>query len=766
MPAAPLDFNDRNNEAFRILFEHSPDAIFVQDEDGYILNVNEAGCELQGIPHERLVGMNISDLVPEDEVRRLLERNKLWFSGALHYCEGIVYSSTGEIIPVEFHGRLVSFTDKPSLLLILRNITRRKEEEELIRMEKLYFENLFLAAPEAIVITDKESRIQRVNDQFTTLFGYSASEVIGRNTLSLLTPADRIKESKEFTIKIRSERGIINDTVRLRKDGSQVSVSIVGAPIAVHGEQIGVLKIYRNITEQKATRGALRESQEKLQNIFESSPDAIAVTSLDGTIIDRNRAALELFRFPVTNTHKEFSALELVIEKDHNRARTFFRNVINKGSVKNKTFTLVKKDGTKFIAEVSASLMKDRNQKPSNLVIIVKDITERLLYEKRLEDAKEKAVESDKLKSAFLANMSHEIRTPMNAIIGFSKLLSTHHSSDTDNSEYIEIIKNTGNTLLNLIDDIIDFARIEAGEVQIRKTACDVNGILKELHYSFEKELTGNPDNDIDLVLNIPEDPGDLTILTDSNRFRQILSNLLSNALKFTNKGMVEFGYTLGDKKITFYVRDTGIGIPEEKQAIIFDRFRQLDSTSSKKFGGTGLGLAITRNLVNLLGGKISVQSSEGSGSRFRFTLPYHKMENANQYNISAKTDMSNYNWKNKTILVVEDNELNSKLLQKMIEPTGAEVIIVKDGKPAIDECRRNQAVDLVLMDIQMPEMDGYEATRAIKNVNPKLPVIAQTAYAMSEERDRIIEAGCDDYLPKPIRQRELFQVLNKYLEG
>ncbi len=764
MSEAPLYFNDKNNEAFRILFEHSPDAIFVQDEEGYILNVNEAACELQGIEHDRLVGMNIRDLVPKEELDGLIERNKLWFSGALNYHEGVVYSSSGKVIDVELHGRIVWFTDKPSLLLILRNISKRKEEEGRIRLEKLYFENLFLAAPEAIVITDMNSRIQRVNDQFTKLFGYSDTEVIGKNTLSLLTPPEKTNESKDFIRKIRCDRGIINETTRLRKDGSLVNVSIVGAPIGVSTNQIGVLIIYRNITEQKATREALQESQEKLRNIFESSPDAIAVTNLDGMIIDRNRAALDLFMFPEVNERQGISVLKLVAEKDRNRARNFIRNVIKKGFVKNKTFTLEKNDGTSFFAEVSASLMKDRYQNPSNLVILVKDITERLLYERRLEEAKEKAIESDKLKSAFLANMSHEIRTPMNAIIGFSKLLSSHQIGDSDNNEYIEIIKNTGNTLLNLIDDIIDFAKIEAGEVHIRKTACDVNRILRELHYSFDNEHLADDDTDISLKLNIPEDAGDLIILTDQNRFRQVFSNLLSNALKFTIKGKVEFGYTMGEKNITFYVSDTGIGIPDDKHRIIFDRFRQIDSQSNKKFGGTGLGLAISRNLVNLLGGRIWVKSKEGEGSRFNFTLPYHKIKDVKKKQSGIAPEMTSYNWNKKKILIVEDNELNSKLLQKMIEPTGAEVIIVKDGKPAIEECANNPGIDLVLMDIQMPEMDGYEATRAIKDINPGIPVIAQTAYAMAEEREKIIGAGCDDYLPKPIRQHELFMMLGKYL--
>lgn len=763
MAGKPEKFTDHSSEAFRILFENSPDAIIVQDEDGNILNVNQAACELQGIECDKLKGMNIRNLVPENEVEELLERNKRWFNGELNYFEGVIYSETGMVVPVELHGRIVHFSEKPSLLLILRNITKRKEEEERIKLEKLYFENLFKAAPEAIVITDKKSRIQRINDQFTKLFGYTPAEVIGKTVQSILIPPEKKPEYTEFNKTITKKRGIIRETIRQRKDGSQVNVSIVGAPIFIEKDLIGVFKIYRNITEQKRTKEALVESEEKLRNIFENSPDPIAVCSLDGILIDSNRAAQELFDYPRKNS-EDFSCFKVVCPKDQRRAQSFFRSVINKGFVKNKTFTLVKGDGTGFIAEVSATLLKNKDTEPINLIIIVNDITERLIYERKLEEAKEKAIESDKLKSAFLANMSHEIRTPMNAIIGFSKLLSAQQSSESENNEYIEIIKNTGNTLLNLIDDIIDFAKIEAGEVQVKHSACHVHKIMKELYAYFEKELVGNEKTSIKLILNIPEPDKELVILTDQNRFRQIFSNLLSNAIKFTRRGKIEFGYNIENSNIIFYVSDTGIGIAEDKHQIIFDRFRQVEFNYNKKFGGTGLGLAITKNLVKLLGGEIRVDSRKGKGSVFRFSLPLTILESPRMEVSTTLPEISDFDWKDKIILVVEDNELNSKLLQKMMEPTGAQIIFARDGKPAIEICRTNPNVNVVLMDIQMPEMDGYEATRTIKSIRPDMPVIAQTAYAMAEEKDRIIEAGCDDYLAKPIRQKDLFRVLGKYL--
>ena len=220
----------------------------------------------------------------------------------------------------------------------------------------------------------------------------------------------------------------------------------------------------------------------------------------------------------------------------------------------------------------------------------------------------------------------------------------------------------------------------------------------------------------------------------------------------------------LKNPDICFYVSDTGIGIEEENHKFIFDRFRQVDFNYNKKFGGTGLGLAITQNLIQILGGQIDLESKKGEGSVFRFTLPFKKLKSPPKEFINTLPEMTTYDWKDKTILIVEDNELNSKLLQRMIEPTGAGMIFAKDGKPAIEACRDNPDIDLVLMDIQMPEMDGYEATREIKSILPGLPIIAQTAYAMADEKNKIMEAGCDDYLSKPIRQKDLFQILGKYL--
>lgn len=764
MADSAIVHSEQIKDGFRILFENSHDAVFIEDPEGFILDANKAASELHGIEKEQLIGMNISQLGPDGQIEDLLKTHSLWLRGKSGSYVGEVFSAIGKVIPAEFKGQTIHYNGRKVILLFIKNKSTMIERKEQKRLDRIHFENIFKTVPEAIVITDNYSRIIRINDEFTSMFGYTASEATGRSINSLLTPPEKKSESGIFIRSIKKERRIIKKTKRQKKDGSLINVSIVGAPVFKGKKRIGVFNIFRDITEQSLTRDALIQSKERFRNIFESSPDAIAITTPDGIIIDRNKAALELFKFSGEKRIKNFSCLELVAKKDHKRSVNFIKTTIRRGFIRNKTITLRKSDGSFFIAEVSANLLRNNYLEPFNLIIIVKDITERLIYERELEESKEKAVESDKLKSAFLANMSHEIRTPMNAIIGFSKLLSSEHTNETDNNEYIQIIKNAGNNLLLLIDDIIDFAKIEAGEVSVKQASCDLHKVLRELHTFFDTERMRQEMAGITLELNVPENDKGLLILTDKNRLRQIFSNLLSNALKFTITGKIEFGYTISDNTIIFYVTDTGIGIPEDKLEIIFDRFRQVDFNYGNKFGGTGLGLAITKNLVNLLGGQISVESEEGRGSIFKFSLPFVKIDEGHENQTGKFTEMTQYRWNDKVILVVEDNELNSKLLERMMEVTGARVIVAKDGNPAIEVCMNNPEIDIVLMDIQMPEMDGYEATRKIKTIRPDLPIIAQTAYAMSEEREKILEAGCNDYLAKPIRQRDLFQVLSKYL--
>ncbi|MBN1990817.1 MAG: response regulator [Bacteroidales bacterium] len=392
------------------------------------------------------------------------------------------------------------------------------------------------------------------------------------------------------------------------------------------------------------------------------------------------------------------------------------------------------------------------------------------LYRQELEnqliDAKNRAEQSDRLKSAFLANMSHEIRTPMNAILGFSQLLAMPSLSDDKRLVYTEIINNKGNILIKLINDIIDASKVEAGQLTVVLNPFNLNKLLANINLFYQKEKVFQNRENVEIRLVIPNKEDALEFLSDEGRIEQVFTNLISNALKFTERGFIEFGYSLNESHLKFYVKDSGVGIPTDMQQAIFDRFRQVDSETTKNFGGTGLGLAISKAIVNLLGGSIWVESELAEGATFYFTIPYnsstlHKTESLPEVEL---VDDVLPDWKNRVVLIAEDEEVNYILLSELLTPTGVTLLWAKDGAQAVELIKKLKRVDLILMDIKMPVMNGYAATLEIRQVNPHIPIIAQTAYAFSNDKQKAEAAGCNDYITKPISSAELIAKMSRFL--
>ncbi|MFP4042285.1 MAG: response regulator, partial [Bacteroidales bacterium] len=382
--------------------------------------------------------------------------------------------------------------------------------------------------------------------------------------------------------------------------------------------------------------------------------------------------------------------------------------------------------------------------------------------------AKQKAEEADRIKSAFLANMSHEIRTPMNAILGFARLLKEPSLNKEQLHEYVDIINGRANHLLQIINDILDLSKIESDQLLISEEEFNLNQFLNEIYTVISNELKQAGKSDLDLYLKNGLKEDDANIVSDKTRLQQILFNLLNNAVKYTREGFVEFGYRMQDGKwgdLEFFVRDTGIGIEEDKQNVIFDRFRQSDESKTREFGGAGLGLSISKGLVGKLGGQMWVNSEYGKGSVFYFTIPFkYKNEKDKIVTLQNNNFSMSYNWENIQILVVEDDMLSSKFLEAILEDTGASIVFTKDGNDALEEVKNNK-VDIVLMDIQLPGMSGNETTRQIKEINMNIPVIAQTAHAMAEDKSKSMDAGCDDYLTKPIDMQVLLDKMDTLLK-
>lgn len=385
----------------------------------------------------------------------------------------------------------------------------------------------------------------------------------------------------------------------------------------------------------------------------------------------------------------------------------------------------------------------------------------RMVAEYELISAKEKAEENDRLKSTFLANMSHEIRTPINGILGFAELLYNPELKSAKQQEFVGIIEKSGKRLLNIINNLINISKIESGQMEVSISATNINEQIEFIYNFFKPEVERKG---MQLFYKNQLPAQESIIKTDREKIYGILTNLVKNAIKYSDDGIIEFGYEKKGKYFEFFVKDTGIGIPKDRQEAIFERFIQADISDKKAKQGAGLGLSISEAYVKMLGGKMWVESKEGEGSIFYFTIPYNNetVEKNVIQNIIPADEAENH-VKNLKILIAEDEEISKMLLTIMVKKFSQEVLIATTGVEACEICRNNPAIDLILMDISMPEMDGYEATRQIRQFNKDVVIISQTAFGLNSEREKAIEAGCNDQISKPILKNELMKLIQKY---
>ncbi|HSH51132.1 MAG TPA: cache domain-containing protein [Bacteroidales bacterium] len=495
------------------------------------------------------------------------------------------------------------------------------------------------------------------------------------------------------------------------------------------------------IEEIKTSQEKKKEDEAFFERLFESAPEGVALIGNNGKVIKINHAFTKLFGYTKDELINK-NVNDFIVPKElRNQAKKFDSKII-KGFNLEAEEIRIKKDQSKiFVSILSTPIMFEKGQ--LGVYVIYRDITQQKATEKILHEAKTKAEESDRLKSAFLTNISHEVRTPMNAITGFSNLILNRDLSEKNKIEYLNIINQSSNTLLEIIDNIIDVSKLEAENLVINRVKCNINTILDELYIDVNRQKTELRLKNVEIKLTKDIQTDSLEIITDPKRFKQIFSNLLDNALKFTTKGIIEFGYTIEESNLLCFVKDTGIGFAKDQSKYIFEPFRQADDSLTRKYGGTGLGLTLAKKLVELLGGKINVDVEKNKGANFYFNIPFEFYRKDLEINMLIQNKI---NWSDKKILIAEDVETNYQFLNTLLKKTKAAIYWAKNGKDVVKMVKKDKNYDLILMDIQMPKMNGHNAFKHLRNNGINIPVIAQTAYAMDSDINEIKNLGYNDY--------------------
>lgn len=643
---------------------------------------------------------------------------------------------------------------------------RVKERTTALATSEEKYRNLINGSTDIILVNeylgDGSSKLIEANDTACILLGYSRDELLQ------LTLHDFIENLDDDYIvdsikRLTREKQFTSEQMFVSKYGKKTPMETVNQLVTLQGKHV-ILSTARDITERKNAQQAIISSERRLKKMIHKSPLPIVITDENKDIEFLNDKFIEQFGYNLNDirTSEDWYAKCYPDEEYRNTVIETWERASEKArqnntDIEKQEFHISTKNGEQrhcefFMVPFDTSSM-----------IIINDITPIINSQSELVKAKEKAEESDRLKSAFLANMSHEIRTPMNGIIGFADMLRKPGKTDEQQNVYVDIIYKSSNQLLKIINDILDISKLDAGQTIIKETQCSINSILDDLHMQFSKENIADDEIEFRVIKSLPNEK--TLVVTEERKLKQVLSNLLNNAFKFTSSGSIEFGYKLlKDNFLEFYVKDTGIGIQKEKQDIIFERFRQVEESFTRKYGGTGLGLAISKGFVELMGGKIRMATVEDKGTTFFFTIPYKPVDTDN-VPVKKSPKKKDYKWDDKLILVVEDDETNYKYIEAALKPTKVKILHTISGNKAIELSLRNPTINLVLMDLRLPDINGLEATQSIKKMRDNLPIIAQTANAFREDKNKSIEAGCDDFIAKPFDEKKLLETINKYFK-
>jgi PAS domain S-box-containing protein len=646
-----------------------------------------------------------------------------------------------------------------------QDITDRVISAEQIKKMGSHYQALIEKATDGIVLINLQGDFKFISPSARKMFGYDEADEINASPVNFTHPDDLPMVTSELTKLL--EDPLYVPTLQYRfidKNGNWKWIESTFSNL-LHDPNVESIVInFRDISERKFAEEALRESEEKFRTVFNTMEEGMALNEL---IYDDNG---EIIDYRIIEVNPSFERI----------AKTKRENAINRLAtdiyqMSSEYINHFWKESLKTDAEIKTELHNEQlntwmhiaTSKPINNRFVTSffDITELKNTEADLIKAKEKAIESDRLKSAFLANMSHEIRTPMNGIIGFTSLIAEEDISSDERKEYSTIIQQSCNRLLAIVNDVLDLSKIEAGQMDVKVSNFSLHTVMSNLYnfYQFQYEK-----KDLDFVYLKNQESESLIIASDEVKVHQMISILLSNASKFTHQGKVEFGYTVKHEFVEIYVKDTGIGISEEFQEQIFGRFRQEDLAITRGYEGAGLGLSIARGIVQLLGGTINLESKKGQGSTFTIKLPIKSAvkndisKDIDQIVVKDEIDLSQFK-----ILIAEDDMSNYLLIESILKrDSKVKLLNAEDGQEAVNLYKSNPDIDLVIMDMKMPVMSGFEATKIIKSMNMNLPILAVTAYALSGDNEKARDAGCDDYISKPFDGKVLLNKIKALIKN
>jgi PAS domain S-box-containing protein len=749
-------FRKQTEENLKNTFDISPSIICKANVDtGYFMEANQAVTRILGYTLEEFTSKPIVEIIhPDDRQKTAYEISEQLKGRETTFFENRYLCKDGSYKWMAWHS---TKADKNGIVTaIASDINERKMIEQEIVETKQFYENIIEGVQDGIWVTDKNDVIFYANSAMEKIAGVPREQIQGNNILKDL-PEETIGEFSNYYKQAKKEKKPVWYDIKI-KTPAKKDVCQNGWLIPQYQNEAfnGIICTVRDISERKKAEGVVR----KLSTAVQQSPYLIVISDTAGNLEYVNPKFTELTGY----RSSEAIGANPNILKSGKQDSVFYKEMwetIKSGKVWRGQFQNKKKNGELYWEAASISAILNESGDIINFIKFGDDITLQKNIETKLQIALEKALESDRLKSAFLANMSHEIRTPMNGILGFINLLNAPNLSKNQIDKYSDIINKSGERLLNTINDIIDISKIEAGQMVVSTTETSIYNVLDEL-YSFHSSEANQ--KGLSLILEPSLTNGPVDIITDDYKLHGILTNLIKNAIKYTKKGSVTFGYSVKENFIEFFVEDTGIGIPKDRLQAIFNRFEQADIEDRSVFEGSGLGLAISKAYAEMLRGEIFVESEEGKGSRFTFTIPYVKTIKKETEQIPESIDNDPARIKNLNLLIVEDDDVSSELLKASLQGLFKEIIFVDNGKDAIETCRNKPELDLVLMDIKMPIMNGYDATTEIRKFNKDLVIIAQTAYAFLGDKEKAIEVGCNDYITKPINKVLLLEIINKHV--